>query len=121
MRMVTVDGYPNYDKSAFSEIGPIASSDEAILGIANEQFKLSEFLDKKNFKSYLELKLKLDSVLSSEYLGMSASEISEQEDRPVGFAPAATAKLAPVIASKPAKVDDDDDVMSYFQSIADAD
>lgn len=122
LRMVTVDGYPNYDKSAFSEIGPIASSDEAILGIANGQFKLSEFLDKKNFKSYLELKTKLDSVLSSEYLGMSASEISEQEDRPVGFAPAATAKLAPVIASKPAKVDDDeDDVMSYFQSIANAD
>jgi len=124
LKMVTVDKFPNYDKSTFSDIAPIAGSDEAILAIANQQFKLAEFLDRKNFKTYTELKTKLESVLNAEYLGMSASEIAEQEDRPIAMAPQPKVAPAPVdfTAAKAASVDeDDDDVMSYFQSIADAD
>lgn len=121
LRMVTVDNYPNYDKSAFSESAPLSNDEEVILSIANQQFKLAEFLDKKNFKTYAELKTKLETVLSSEYLGMSASEISEQEDRPVAAAPQPAAKAAPTPVTKAAVVDEDDDVMSYFQSIANLD
>jgi hypothetical protein len=121
LRMKTVDGYPNYDTSAFGEIQQLADQEEFILSIANAQYKLSEFLDAKNFKSYADLKTKLETVLSSEYVGMSAAEISEQEDRPVAPAPQPVAKAAPAPAAKAAVVDDEDDVMSYFQSIADAD
>ena len=125
LRMKTVDGYPNYDTSAFSEVQALSDDEDKILEVANAQYKLSEFLDKKNFKTYAELKAKLETVLSSEYVGMSASEISEQEDRPVAAAPQPAAKAAPAPAAKAAPIpeinEDDDDVMSYFQSIADAD
>jgi hypothetical protein len=121
LRMKTVDGYPNYDTSAFGEIQALSDDEDKILQVANGQYKLSEFLDAKNFKSYADLKTKLETVLSSEYVGMSAAEISEQEDRPVAPAPQPVAKAAPAPAAKAAVVDDEDDVMSYFQSIADAD
>lgn len=125
LRMKTVEGFPNYDASTFAEPSPVADSDEEILAIAQKQYKLSEFLDPKNFKSYDELKRKLDVVLSGEFVGLTATEIAEQEERPVATAAEPEAKEAPVQAAKPAskipEINDDDDVMAYFQSIADAD
>jgi len=77
---------------------------------------LSEFTDRKNFKSYDELKKKLNEVLSGDsFASKSAAEIAEQEDRPVASAPKIASKPAPA----PKSVDeDDDDVMSYFEKIA---
>jgi len=121
LRMKTVEGYPNYDQSTFAEPSAIADDDEEILDIAKQQHKLSEFLDAKNFKSYDELKKKLDMVLNGDFVGMTAEEIAEQEDRPVMEAPQPAAKPPVKVASKPAKepsvTDDDDDVLSYFQSL----
>jgi hypothetical protein len=119
LRMRKKDGFTNYDESSFSDPAPIAQNDEDILAIANAQHKLSEFTDRKNFKSYDELKKKLEEVLSGDsYSAPSAAQMAE-EDRPVAAAPAFTAKAAPSAgASKPAPADDDDDVMSYFEKIA---
>ena len=113
LRMRKKDGFTNYDESSFSDPVAIASEDEEILDIAKKQYALKEFLDAKNFKSYDELKKKLEQVLSGDsFASKSAAEIAEQEDRPVA--------AAPKIASKPApKMDEDDeDVMSYFEKIA---
>jgi hypothetical protein len=116
LRMRKKDGYTNYDESAFAEPSAISSDDEAILKVANAQYKLAEFLDRKNFKSYDELKKKLEEVLSGDsFAGKSAAELSEQEDRPVASAPKIASKSAPSIASTN---DDDEDVMSYFEKIA---
>lgn len=118
LRMKTVDGYPNYDTSSFSDPTPVASSDEKILEIANSQYKLAEFLDRKNFKSYDELKQKLEQVLGDVGdSGPSAAEIAEQDYTPP---PSAAPKAQ---ASKPAPkmpevTDDDDDVMGFFAKIA---
>jgi hypothetical protein len=109
------DGYANYDESAFMEPAAIGD-DEQIVKIASAQVKLSEFTDRKNFKSYDELKKKLNEVLSGDsFASKSAAEIAEQEDRPVASAPKIASKPAPA----PKSVDeDDDDVMSYFEKIA---
>jgi hypothetical protein len=116
LRMRKKDGYANYDESAFMEPAAISSDDEQILKIANSQHKLSEFIDRKNFKSYSELKQKLDQVLSGDsFASKSAAEIAEQEDRPVVTAPKVASKTAPKM---PEINDDDEDVMSYFQKIA---
>ena len=116
LRMRKKDGFTNYDESAFAEPSAISSDDEAILKVANAQFKLAEFLDRKNFKSYDELKKKLEEVLSGDsFAGKSAAELSEEEDRPVASAPKIASKPAPSIASAS---DDDEDVMSYFEKIA---
>jgi hypothetical protein len=115
LRMRKKDGFTNYDESAFAEPSAISGDDEAILKIANSQHKLAEFLDRKNFKSYDELKKKLEEVLSGDsFASKSAAELSE-EDRPVASAPKIASKPAPSIASAS---DDDEDVMSYFEKIA---
>jgi hypothetical protein len=120
LRMRKKDGYANYDESVFTE--PVAvGDDDEIVRIAGAQHKLAEFTDRKNFKSYDELKKKLNEVLSGDsFVGKSAAEMAEQEDRPSAPAPQAkSAAFTPKAASKPAPMDDDDDdVMSYFEKIA---
>lgn len=116
LRMRKKDGYANYDESAFMEPSAIGD-DDTIVEIASKQHKLSEFIDRKNFKSYDELKKKLNEVLSGDsFASKSAAEIAEQEDRPVAAAPSFASKPAP--APKAVVEDDDEDVMSYFQKIA---
>jgi hypothetical protein len=96
-------------------------ADEQIVKIASQQYKLSEFTDASNFKSYDELKAKLDSVLSGEsYASKSAAEIADEvEPAPVKAAP--EIKSAPAPQPKAVVEDDDDDVMSYFEKIANED
>jgi hypothetical protein len=119
LRMKTVEGYPNYDTSAFTEPAPIASDDEKILAIANSQVKLAEFVDKKNFKSYAELKAKLETVLGGEdNSGPTAAELAE-DPIPAMQAKTAPAKPAPKIPE--INDDDEDDVMGFFQKIANDD
>jgi hypothetical protein len=115
LRMRKKDGYANYDESAFMEPAAIGSDDE-IVKIASAQVKLSEFTDRKNFKSYDELKKKLNEVLSGDsFASKSAAQIAEDEDRPVASAPKIASKPAP---APKAIEEDDDDVMSYFEKIA---
>jgi len=64
LRVRKVDGYPNYDKSEFGvQCQAVEGADEALKALWEKQHKLSDFLDAKNFKSYDELKSKLDRVL----------------------------------------------------------
>lgn len=122
LRMKTVDRYPNYDSSTWDSISPVADSDEEIVQIAQQQHKLSEFTEAKAFKSYDELKKKLEMVLSGSAIGVTATEIADSDD-PVPVAP-----RKPIASKPPAPIkakatvgDDDEDMLSYFQSIADED
>ena len=119
LRMRKKDGFTNYDESAFQEPSPIGS-DETIVDVANKQYKLAEFLDRKNFKSYDELKKKLNEVLSGDsFAPKSAAEIADEPRS--APAPAFTTKAAPSPKSTVSNQDDDEDVMSYFQKIANDD
>ena len=125
LRMKTVDGYPNYDDSVFSDQGPVSQSDEQILAVVNQQYKLSEFLDPKNFKSYDELKAKLESVLSGDAAPaptaaqLAADPVPVAAPRQYAEAPAPTFQSAPAPTAKIPEInDDDDDVMGFFQKIA---
>lgn len=118
LRMRKKDGYANYDESAFMEPAVVTENEDALLSIVNSQHKLSDFLDRKNFKPYDELKKKLDQVLSGDsFSGKSAAEMAEEEDRP--SAPAFVPKASkPAPQAKSVDEDDDGDVMSYFKKIA---
>lgn len=118
LRMRKKDGYSNYDESAFMEPSAVSDNEDTLLNIVNSQHKLSEFLDRKNFKPYDELKKKLDQVLSGDsFSGKSAAEMAEEEDRP--SAPAFVPKASkPAPQAKSADAEDDEDVMSYFKKIA---
>lgn len=127
LRMRNVEGYPNYDESVFAEPAPVASSDEAILAIVNKQYRLGEFLDRSNFKSYDELKQKLELVLSGDAIVTTTAAELAADPIPVAPAPTYTVSYgeapAPTYTSAPAPKmpeinDDDDDMLSMFQRIA---
>lgn len=119
LRMRKKDGYTNYDESSFSDPVAISSDEEVILKVANSQHKLTEFTDAKNFKTYAELKRKLEEVLSGDSFSNKTAADMAEEERPSRAAPEAKAMSAPApAASKASKVDDEDDVMSYFEKIA---
>ena len=114
LRMRKVDGYSNYDQSQFMDQTEIAPTDEEKLAIVSKQYKLSEFLDRKNFKTYDELKKKLEMVLSGEGSApsrQSAAQMSEEDSFK-----SKVEKPAPKLVATTA--DDDDDDMSYFQKLA---
>ena len=128
IRMRTVEGYPNYDQSAFADPTPVAPSDEAILSVVNRQVKLGEFLEDKHFKSYDELKAKLDSVLSGSGPVPTAEELTNEplpvaEPKSFASAPAPTYTTSYAAAPAPSKApeinDNDEFDMSFFQKIAD--
>lgn len=118
LRMRKVDGYPNYDQSAFMEPSEIADSEEEILAIANKQHKLAEFLDRKNFKTYEELSRKLASVLNTEAAApVTAATLQEDDDYTPPQRTVTRTTVDTVKISKSSE-SEDDDAMSYFKKIA---
>lgn len=120
MRQRKVEGYANYDQSVFMEPSAIANGDEQqILKVVNGQHKLSEFLDRKNFKTYEELSRKLVMVLNSEMAAPVKTAATMSEDDEDYTPPKRTeAKSAPVKISKAVEEDEDEDAMAYFKKIA---
>lgn len=120
LRMRKVDGYANYDQSVFSEPSALFGGDEEkLLEIVSKQHKLSEFTDRKNFKSYEDLKKKLEMVLSGGGVVSSAAQMAEEDDMPSLEMPQASSKPAPTPKKSVATtIDDEEDDMSYFQKLA---
>ena len=120
LRMRKVDGYSNYDQSQFNEQTELFGGDEdKLLEVVGKQHKLSEFLDRKNFKSYDDLKKKLEMVLSGESApSKTAAQMADEEDRPVAAAPERVSKAAPTPRAVATTADDEDDDLSYFQKLA---
>ena len=115
LKIRKVDGFWNYDKSEFDSTKEIADNDEAIEGIWSKQYPLKPFLEAANFKSYDELKSKLDKVLTgSRNTGtvedmVTPPSISETKPETVVEAVAASSSNDSV---------DDDETLSYFSKLA---
>ena len=114
LKIRKVDGYWNYDKSEFSAPSPIFESDDEIEEVINKQYPLSEFSSPDNFKSYDELKTRLNNVLSGKQsAGRSIGETIDEDEKE--YAPAYQ-------SSAPKKMEsvetEDDDAMSYFEKLA---
>ena len=65
LKIRKVDGYSNYDKSEFVTAAPLFDDDSKLENVYTLTHSLQEFLDPKNFKSYDELKTRLDVVLGN--------------------------------------------------------
>lgn len=122
LRMHVEDKFPKYTKSAWSELCPVAEDDEEIVNILNQRHNLSDILDRKNFKSYDELKKRLDMVLNTKGVAPASAEsmldsIGDEDDAPP---PKATKKKA-AKAEAPKDEDEDEDVASFFQQFVGTD
>ena len=112
LKIRKVEGWVNYDKSEFSAQSSLFDGDEARLNeVYGQLYALQDFLDPKNYKTYDELKAKLNRVL-----GVDAGVSMEAP------APAPVADPAPMAAADtsfpPADDAQEDDTLSYFARLA---
>jgi hypothetical protein len=115
LKIRQVEGYRNYDKSEFDSPSPIAESDEAIEEIWNKQYDLGTLVSPDQFKSYEELKAKLDMVLGSSKAVPTAETVAQEP-----IVETVATQAAPVVSEPaPAVADDEDDTLSYFKQLAD--
>jgi len=78
LKIRKVDGFWNYDKSEFEGTSAIADNDDNIKAIWEKQYPLKPFLETSNFKSYEELKEKLNRVIT----GTKSTDTVENVDLP---------------------------------------
>jgi hypothetical protein len=66
LRIRTVDGYPNYDQSLFDAVNPLNDNDDELERVWNKEYSLREFTDSGAYKSYSQLKARLDEILAED-------------------------------------------------------
>lgn len=108
LKIRKVDGYWNYDKSEFESVSALAGNDDEIKKTWSSQHALKPFLAADNFKTYEELKEKLNRVLS----GARKTETVAVADLPPQQNGSVKSSTNSPVAS------DDDDTMSYFSKLA---
>ena len=134
LKIRKVEGYWNYDKSEFAAPAVLGGfDDDKLESIWKQSYSLAEFEDAKNFKSYEDLKKRLDMVLGKTAPAPRPVDESEEAvfDTPVGGFN--DADITPskswgqevsdfrqkAVASSP--VEDEEDQLSYFAKLAEED
>ena len=118
-----VDGYWNYDKSEFDKPAPLFDDEAKLTEINTQTYSLSDVIAPSEFKTYEELKEKLDRVLGlSGGVSNSTAESIAEDQEEVPWANVNTDSVAeePVISSAEASVGEStgDDAMDYFKKLA---
>ena len=118
-----VDGYWNYDKSEFDKPAPLFDDEARLTEINTQTYSLSDVIAPSEFKTYEELKEKLDRVLGlSDGVSNSTAESIAEDQEEVPWANVNTDSVAeePVISSAEASVGEStgDDAMDYFKKLA---
>ena len=115
LKIRNYEGYRNYDRSEFKAPTPLFDGDETRLqAVLNQLHDINVYVNPDNYKSYDELKSKLNEVL-----GETARSVKEEvamdtvQDTPPWDPAPATAEAA--------GDDGDEDAMSFFQKLANAD
>lgn len=120
-----VEGYRNYDRSEFASSEPLSNDDSELEQIWKKEHSLKAFLDSSNFKSYDELKSRLNKVLGINEDGSvqpaaaranARTAVEEEDDAPwKEESPAPSFKSN---VSNVPKFDDDDDGLEFFSKLA---
>ena len=124
LKIKNVAGYWNYDSSEFARPSALSEDDDEMETIYNKIYDLSEFTAADQFKSYDDLKKRLDAVLGAkQQLRKPEPELDEEDsgresvdDELTRLASAASSK-APVVEQTTTD-EDEDDALSYFQKLA---
>jgi hypothetical protein len=108
LKIRMVEGYRNYDQSTFASPSALSDNDADLEKIWKSEYSLKEFLEPKNFKSYDELKRKLEDVLQ---LNNTTSSVESK--------PTSAPVSKPVAKSESPFVDDEDDEdLAAFKALA---
>ena len=125
LKAKNVAGYRNYDSSEFASVGALLDDDDAMEAIWKKQYSLTEFVAPDQFKTYEELKKRLDSVLGAKSVRLD-EEVDNEEEYSRGSARDLDDGLRSELnnlqptrrAAAPVEEDEDDDALSYFAKLA---
>ena len=116
LKAKNVAGYRNYDSSEFAAVSPLLDDDDALEGLWKKQFSLAEIVAADQFKSYEDLKKRLEYVLGSKRPAQDPDVFEEDNDRGEAEELVTAAVSAPQTTSTVDK--DEDDALSYFAKLA---
>ena len=111
MKIRKIEGYSNYDKSEFEAPSALLEDDDKMEEIWKSENSLKELVSEDKFKTFDELKTKLDRVLG---LGSEFSSTPKSVDVPFDGGKPYTAPPKPAVES----TNDGDESMDYFQKLA---
>jgi len=124
LKAKNVAGYRNYDSSEFASQSALLDDDDSMEAIWKKQYSLAEFLSPSEYKTYDELKKRLDSVLGAKTSTRIDEEVEDEEDYrgPVkdlddGLR-SELSNLKPTRRAAVVEEDEDDDALSYFAKLA---
>ena len=128
LKIRKVEGYWNYDKSEFEKPSALLDDDDKLERIYKGLNNLNEFSDAKNFKSYEELKKRLDYVLGAKAPARQDPETIEEDEQWEAERRGESApkrSTPPFEIARPAARDEEDDedaddALSYFQKLAES-
>ena len=119
LKMTRQSGFPNYDESTFLAPAPLADDDKELESIWKTEYSLAEIVDPKQFKTYDELKRRLNDVLgvggTTTTTLATATVKNAVVDDDVPFEnpkPVAKKAAAPVVE------DDEDEDLAMFRKLA---
>ena len=107
LKITKVAGYQNYDKSEFMSPSALLDDDDELEKIWKSEFSLAELTADKEFKSYDDLKARLDKVLGATEMPKTTVETIK-----------AAAPKAKVAEDAPWEPETEDDDMAYFSKLA---
>tara|TARA_B100001769_G_scaffold116473_1_gene90870 strand:- start:1809 stop:2480 length:672 start_codon:yes stop_codon:yes gene_type:complete len=108
IKIKKVAGYWNYDSSEFAAVSPLLKDDDALEALWKKEHSLAELVSTDQFKTYDELKKRLDSVLKLTPAPVQRRQEEELLDEDNG---------REEVAVSPATAEGDD-ALSYFQRLA---
>ena len=115
LKIRKLDGYSNYDKSEFITAAPLFEDDDKMESVWKSQHSLEEFVNESNFKSFDDLKTRLDTVLGntpspamSAPASVEATSAPFDGGRPITSTPSSTGETT------------NDDNLDYFKKLAEA-
>ena len=80
LKAKNVAGYRNYDSSEFATPAPLLDDDDAMEAVWKKQYSLAELVAPDQFKTYDELKKRLDSVLGSKGSRRVDEEVEDEDN-----------------------------------------
>ena len=122
LKIRKADGYQNYDKSEFEAPSAVNEDDETMEKMWKSEYPLLPFIDRKEFKSYADIKARLNKVLMLEGTAAPRNDRDEmwgQEEAPPprAAAPKAIPKAPAPKSDLPWDEQEEDD-MAMFQRLA---
>jgi len=124
LKAKNVAGYRNYDSSEFAAQGSLLDDDDAMEAIWKKQYSLAELVAADQFKSYDELKKRLDYVLGNKGARRQDPEVADEEETSRGpvrdLDEDLRTELRNLTPTKSSSFDeeDEDDTLSYFAKLA---